>query len=352
MEKYYIATYPSLSGMGSDWETSLVTENKLRKIIELEVKKKLKNDNSVHYNERFTGTWNNEIFCTDSEMNMIVDDVIQKRLTTCSTYAQVNDLIELPDSVPVEVSEESHDNIIFRLCNEFYCVRDIIVGKAYFRRYKINLTDFKGNLGLENGYWHEFAEFDFKNTAENHNVNENSMLWNEADIFVKDERERLERLKAKLDDRENISNNTDTYDMYSKMIEESQYFIDKFSNLPILPDEYEKHLCRKDYDVHINPCDFRENERSENDCTVKSEKRIDRTKGVYYYPIVPSYHLFGCDVKKRDNNCDKYLSYEELFKKGMDIHCLFACYSRSSKTKEDLSDLDFFCVLKDVFGYA
>ena len=39
----------------------------------------------------------------------------------------------------------------------------------------------------------------FKNTAENHNVNEKSMLWNEADIFVKDERERLERLKARLD---------------------------------------------------------------------------------------------------------------------------------------------------------
>ena len=345
-EKYYIMHYPSFYGMGSNTDFSLVKESNLRRIIELEINKKNLGES---YSERFTGTWNDEKFCADSNIDNVIDDVITKRLTTCSTYADVNDLVELPDSVAVIVSEESYENIIFRLCNFFGCVTDIIVGKAIFWRYKVDLTDFTGNLGIKNGIWYEFVEYDFKNAAETD--------FEKASHLVEVLKDRIKRLTEKRDGKKDITEDGQyiydyipeyySYDVYSEEIRKSQALTERFSNLPNLPDEYENHLCKKDYDNYISetPLFFDDEQISEN------EKHHDYTKLVYTYPMLSDGHDFACDFERNGIWLNDYLSYEELFKKGSNVHYLMADFSNSAERKEDLGDINFFYVLMNAFVY-
>ena len=98
-KKYYILHYPSLFGMGSNTDTMLISDEDVRYIIRNEVRRKNEGDRRLC--DRFTGTWNGEKFCDSNDMSEIEEDVIRKRMSACSTYAGVNDLIELPDELPL-----------------------------------------------------------------------------------------------------------------------------------------------------------------------------------------------------------------------------------------------------------
>ena len=54
-------------------------------------------------------------------MDEIIDDVITKRLNTCSTYSEVPDLIEIPIDVPMIIIKETLKQKIFRIIGEFSC---------------------------------------------------------------------------------------------------------------------------------------------------------------------------------------------------------------------------------------
>ena len=189
METYYIVHYPSSWGMGSNTDVRFVTRSNLRKIIANEIEK-MRVGNRC-YDDRFTGTWNEEIFCDSNDIEEIIDDVIKKRTTTSSTYAQIYDLIEVPSSVPIIITKEYLKNTIFRITNQWGFVRDIIVGDATLIRYKVNLTKCKKNLGLENGKWYEFVEYDFINVMENH-------FYEEVEKFLENQRYKIERMEKKL----------------------------------------------------------------------------------------------------------------------------------------------------------
>lgn len=156
-EKYYILYYPSSRGMGSNVDTRLVSDTDIRRLIRAELEKKRRqeqenaeeNDDDIRFSHdrsdaRFTGTWNGEKFCDSTDIEEIVGDVMQKRLSTSSTYAPANDLVPVPDGVPVISSEHSFTERIFRVCNQFECVTDVIVGEGIFRRYILNLRNADG----------------------------------------------------------------------------------------------------------------------------------------------------------------------------------------------------------------
>ena len=95
-EKYFIMHYPSSWGMGTNADMRLVSDKDIRRLIRIELDK-----SKSRQDDRFTGTWNDEVFCDSKDTEEIVEDVLHKRLTTCSTYAGVNDLVPVPEDIPV-----------------------------------------------------------------------------------------------------------------------------------------------------------------------------------------------------------------------------------------------------------
>jgi len=129
-EKYYILHYPSSLGMGTNTDIRLVSDCDIRRLIRAELDKKMKNN---RFDDRFTGTWNEEKFCDSDDIEEVVEDVIYKRLNTNSTYAPANDLVIVPNSVPIIRTDFEIKNTIFRICNQFDCVTDVIAGEGIFR---------------------------------------------------------------------------------------------------------------------------------------------------------------------------------------------------------------------------
>ena len=129
-EKYYILHYPSSWGMGTNTDIRLVSDCDIRRLIRAELDKKMKNN---RFDDRFTGTWNEEKFCDSDDIEEVVEDVIYKRLNTNSTYAPANDLVIVPNSVPIIRTDFEIKNTIFRICNQFDCVTDVIAGEGIFR---------------------------------------------------------------------------------------------------------------------------------------------------------------------------------------------------------------------------
>ena len=129
-EKYYILHYPSSWGMGTNTDIRLVSDCDIRRLIRAELDKKMKNN---RFDDRFTGTWNEEKFCDSDDIEEVVEDVIYKRLNTNSTYAPANDLVIVPNSVSIIRTDFEIKNTIFRICNQFDCVTDVIAGEGIFR---------------------------------------------------------------------------------------------------------------------------------------------------------------------------------------------------------------------------
>ncbi len=339
-EKYYILHYPSSWGMGSNVDVSLVTGTNLRRVIANELTRQEKGE---RYDSRFTGTWNSELQLQSDNIEEIIDDVIEKRLNTCSTYAGVHDLIEIPDDIPVTVVAEEMDNAIFRLCNQWCYVRDIIVGKTYLTRYRIDLTAYTGELGLENGSCYEFVEYHLKKVAENHfshSTDEIMAMTDNKLVRIKD------KLAGKKPDYEghyidDIYPEIGTKEWYNQLIVEALATIEKFSHMQEVKDEYVKHIYRQKNMLYEGFRDVIEDQE-------KEDARIDFTKVAYQYPLMPE--KFACEILQEKDD-SSYLSYGELFRKGDDIHYLLADYAGKRKHMDDFDKPDMFAVLAGVFGY-
>ena len=337
IEKYYIVHYPSNWGMGSSTDESLVTGTNLKRLIANELNRK---NHGERHDSRFTGTWNGEEYLESDNMEAIIDDVIQKRLNTCSTYSGLPDLIEIPNDVPVVEMKETMKQKIFRICNQWGFVRDIIVGEAYLTRYRIDLTNYTGNLGLENGKCYEFVEYDLKHVAENHH-SEDAQSWLQV------EKNRLIRIKGELAGAKSayegryisdIVPEIGTKEWYEKLMVEGQATIDKLTNMSVMEDEYVAHLYSQDYGWF--------NELME--VQAQRDKTTDYTKMVYRYPLMPD--KFACLIEKYVDE-SPHLIYEELFKKGDNIHHLMAELAGDSETMDGFGDINMFMVLRSVFGY-
>lgn len=322
--------------MGSDVNVYLVTDSNLRKIIAREIQKK--QAGCIHYDQRFTGTWEHEKFCTFSDIAAVIDDVIKKRQSTCSTYSKVNDLIELPDSIPAETVEKHFDRVIFRIYREGGVTADIICGKARFRCHRIDLTHCSEELGLERGYWYEFAEYELQNTLSSYNDTVGFSTLH-ANRFVKTVITYLRKL-YKRDAEYGLD------DFQKRQAELAKQMIAKFFNLPKLSDDYERYIHRDPYLKHIEDLHISHNE--------------DYTKMVYSNPFIEDYRTFGCffpdnyDLKTSFEELyfhfEEKFTYSELFHNGIDMKYLLCAYSSRSKSKEELDDLDYFAVLMDVFS--
>lgn len=112
-DKKYILHYPSRFGMGSNTDIMLISDEDVRYIIRTEVERKL--NGKSRFCERFTGTWNGEKFCDSADMTEIEEDVISKRLNARSTYAEVNDLVELPDEITLASGPTKMQDAIFHI---------------------------------------------------------------------------------------------------------------------------------------------------------------------------------------------------------------------------------------------
>ncbi|MBR1598421.1 MAG: hypothetical protein IJ661_05810 [Lachnospiraceae bacterium] len=348
MERYYIFRYYSNWGMGSDSETALLSEEYLRRIIELELIKK--ESGSDRYDDRMTGTWSDEVFCDSKDKDEVIADVIKKRLNTCSTYAGVNDLIALSEDMVIETRKEALEKVIFRLFNQFGFRRDVIAGCADFKHNIVDFNDEYERYGINMRYV-DFVSYSMKNAAEN-------PYFYDLESFLTVNRDKAIRMRKKLESF-NEGKADDTGDVYEANgryfyeiagIEDIEYYkhhlesaermIEKFSDLPRLTDEYARHIYKNQVKNQYLEEVF--------EAYDKNDEEVDHTKCVYDYPLFPD--KFACEISTK--TCDDNLTYSELFNKGADFKYLMADVSNMSDTNcDELRCLDSVNVLRNVFGY-
>ena len=160
--KYYIWHKPSYYGMGSNVDAYLISEDDLECLIKHELTRKR---NDKRFDGRLTGAWNEEIFCDSPDEKEVIADVLKKRTTTCSTYADVYDLITIPESAIIKKEQDTLEKKVFRVFNPWGYQRDIITGEAIFNSYLVDfgtplillspLLDFGHGRNLEDltGVW-------------------------------------------------------------------------------------------------------------------------------------------------------------------------------------------------------
>lgn len=294
-----------------------------------------------HFDDRFTGTWVDEVFCESQDVDVVVDDVIQKRLHTCSTYAGVNDLVELPEHISVSVVEERLTSQIFHVCNQWGYVRDVIVGDATFIRYRVDLRECENVADLQKRCY-EFIRFSLKKVVENH--------CDDFDLYeniLRVEQDKIKRLTSK--HRENPKKHKGMYvdDLYpeivtdeyeQRMVDEARATIEKISQPPEMADEYNQHLYQQEYDEY-------------DAVAIENAKKwldVDHTKYAYPYPLFPD--TFGCVIDEREE-LSNYYRYDELFQKGANVECLLAEIIQVGDEMDDFGRMDMCRVLRGVFGY-
>lgn len=348
-EKMYVITYWSPWGMGSDTEVGLITGSNLCELILMETEKYVKQPERA--DSRFSGTCEGETFCDSADPEERVNDVIRKRLNTCTTYARQNDLIELPDSVNITSSKLKLDNTIVRVFNQFGYARDIIFGEGEFTLYSLDLEHdfFRANDILSTSHedgWMRYAEYSLKNVAENHMDG-----FGELDWLIGTARDKIKRLEeekkgggikhkgAYIDD---LLPEIKTDEYVAEQIEEARATLEKFSDLPSVKDEYYSYI----YDA-INCRDDYWQERLNYLC--RNDRPIDHTKLGYNYPISPG--EFGVKYTAKKKDASRHLTYSELFENGYDMRYLIADFSNWAQREDELGMPDLFAVFLSVFGY-
>ena len=285
--QYYILIQPSASGMGSDSDYALVTEENLHRIMS--------------------------------------EEEIEKGLKECSTYDEVPDLIALPNDIPVTVKDVHMENVIFRVHNQFGFERDIIVGDASFTRYFVDLSNCDANLGRwfceKNVY--EFMSFDFRRTIENH-----FFLFYKAEDLIRAEKDKIERL-----------NSCDNFDM--EFIKDAKATIKHFENLPKLKDEYYEHFYHQKYS------EYRDFMNEMVDEEIKRDD-VDHTLCAYVRCLLP--YKFACEIGQHEE-LPQDLRYDELFVRGSDIRHLIADLIGSREDLGGFENPQIDLALLTVFGY-
>lgn len=353
--RYYLLQYPAWTGMGSDTDTYLVTEENLRRLIEIELEKKRSGDRFA--SERLTGTWVKEVFCDSADPEEVIADVMQKRMSSCSTYAGCNDLIPLPDDCCIRVQEEHYERTIFRLFNQWGFKRDIIVGEGVFYRHFVDFRDddpeeCRERFGLHGSGWHEFTSYQLWKVAECHYFD----IFGGLEGLLKVESDKITRLENKkkgtpikhkgayIDD---LLEGCDLDKWDQKLISEANATIRKFKTFlekEPAKDKYLSHL----YDGHYDPEGYPGWLLEE---TGEEDKETDHVKGLYYdYPIAPD-NLGLIRKDHTDGDLSHVLTYDELFLRGDDFETLIADHVSSYDNPEDWKYMNAALVLRNFFGY-
>ncbi len=355
MDTLYIARTWSDFGMGSDSDENLVTEENLRRIIKSEVEKY--RSGSRFCSRMYTGTVGDEVFCDSEDINEVIEDVIGKRLSSCSTYSRSKDLIKLPSDLPIHKKQEHYDNTIFRVFNEWGFKRDVIAGEADFTRYFLDLRDYAGDrnddeLGLDGGKWHEFTSYKLKNVL----TCEFSFLFN-PEGYLEAERDKIERLKARKKGKvyahkqpgryiDEIIPEIATDEWTDRLIKEAEATIHKvteyFKN-PDPKDEYLEHM----YDGHYD----REWDFGFYD-SLEEDREIDHVKGLLYDFSLSDIGFGIIRTDRKREEISHSMTYGELFKKGDDYECLAAFHGGNAEKLEDLKYMNAMRLLRYVFGYS
>ena len=338
--KKYILHYPSLFGMGSNTDIMLISDEDVRYIIRNEVKKR--NDGHSWFCERLTGTWNGEKFCDSRDISEVEEDIIHKRLNSCTTYAGVSDLIELPADMPLTKIEQKEEKRIFHIWNQYMnCFNDVIANETVFARYFLDLTESEGFSGLHKGEIHEFVSFDLKR------VLRNTYFLNEIDSVLKMGKKRYLRFEGKLNGTYKVGegkyfddlidmDNEKLYIQYKKEYEDASA---KFSEPIICPDTYLERL----YTGSPTSWFFDDLKHDIKEIMCKYDFR----NLAYEYPchiLKPGAIFSGFHEGLH------YFRYDELFKTGCDIRYLPAIKTDSYASQNEITAVDAFSALRNVFG--
>lgn len=361
-EQLYLMHYPSKVGWGSDTDVYLVTESNLRKIIEIEVEKycedrkkreeldedELKRCYSPSYDPWYTGTVGDEVFCDSDDINEVIEDVKQKRMTSVTTYSLCRDLIRLPEDYPVIVKKEHFDDTVFRI----FCKRDIIVGEADFTRYFIDFRDYNGKfydgeLGVAGGRWNEFTSYTLKNVLRHESIfGDYQYELDREKKKVKQLYDRKRGIKPKelyfrdlLDETDEERERRD-----SREIAESEATIRRLEDYMKNPDTYDKY-----YD-HLYDGHYREGTTSYF-AQERDDTHIDHIKDWCYRWIFFIHGRFGCIWTERGNDEGRSLmTYGELFRKGDDFENLLGTFGGAKEYLAEFRYIDAAKILRYKFG--
>ena len=358
-EKYYILYYPSSWGMGTNVDTRLVSDTDIRRLIRIELERKRRQEQKTteehdddiwlsysRVDDRFTGTWNEEKFCESDDTEEVVENVLKKRLSTKSTYAPSKDLVLVPDDVPVIKTDKRFRDTIFRVCNQYGCITDVIVGEGVFRRYILDLRNVDKLGDLAGGMCYDFLGYEMKNVL-------TTGLWENIDDFIKQQENKLRRLKREKSGKRKGTGRGGKYfsdylrdelkvEEYQKYldesIEETKVLLKKLKAFEPVKDEY--------YD-YIYKAGSGNSFIDEIIDEYNHKKKRDHSLMVYDSPIV--FPEFGQIWHKKNDN-RSYFTYSELFKNGDSVEWLTASQINEAPSPEECGEIQPFYALVPVFA--
>ncbi len=344
-KKYYLMQYPSNWGMGSNVDIRLVEEQDLRLLIRLELEKRRLGEQ--HYDDRYTGTWSDEKLPETDDMEVLIDDVIRKRMSKCSTYSHITDLIELPEDVPIVVRTEHMENRIFRIMNQFSCGHDVIVGDATFTRYQIDMRCHETIGNLVQGVCYEFTAFDFKRVLMNFLMSSMSSFT----FMLNANRNKLVHYVRKLPKEERPHPYTGAYaDTIDPTIFKDEYdrnsaiealrLNERIKNYPPMKDEYRTHLYQVDCQNELF-CEVIDDINDE-------EAPTDYTT-LLYDDVRMAREYFGVIYHQHEQ--DSHFFYDELFRKGDDVRWCTADLTQSVSSMESFNGIEPILTLASVFTF-
>ena len=325
MEPYYVFRYPSALGMGSDYDTRLVSDSDFRRVVRFELAK-----DTNRLDKRLTGRWNDEVFCDSKDMEEVVQDVIQKCMNRCSTYAGKKDLIRLPDSLSHRTEEVRMEDVVFHMWNQWGFYGDLVVGEIIFYRHFIDLTGIDNVAGLDGGEIHEFCMYHAKNVLENTYFGND---WETAkDIYVSASRHHKEMIDMDLAVGHHANQETE------RIYQRQMAALKKMENPVKGQDEYLSHMYRDNYTKW-------KQKRFEDD--LKELEKVD-FRNLLYRNAVSFMEEPGAFYTKKEEETDEY-RYDEIFKNGIEIEYVTGDMIWREEGMSD--DLCACQALQTVYGY-
>lgn len=224
------------------------------------------------------------------------EEEIHTMLTECHNYSGFNELVPLPEDIPV-IKEHIHlDKTVFHIQNQFGFGRDIVVGEADFCKRIVDLTKIDKFCGFEGGKFEEFTTFSFKNVLEQHYMHN-----------VKD------RIKISKKRKKRCEDALKGMHMYKGKSGFGYEYFDE---------EWKQEITKL--------------------------SKIDYRDLVFRYPIGPR-GWGGIFHEHRDIR--KMYGLDEIFMHGADVKSRFYAHTGEGETLKDLEGIDFLCTIRDTFGY-
>ncbi len=251
-------------------------------------------------------------------------------LSRRTTYAGVNDLVDIGEAPVLEEKEDVFENAVFCVWNQWHYPRLVLCGKAVFRRRYLDFRKHEGVGYANGGKIHEFASFSMERVLEFHR-------WKGIEdtcsmLFFRSERER---------------------DILTKD-EETRRFLIRMRDRHAA--EYEATL-RKAGRVMSGPCDILESvvedgEEFDAKCfreyVLPELRKLDMRCTFYTYPL--AVRMIGSEFAHRREKT-RYYTHDEVFRKGADARLVPPCLVRSRKTMEEFGGLPVMRIVRQVFGY-